>query len=138
LRHSGAGNSRGGGPAYNHNGVLSVWDEHHLDQQHLFEHLWDPSVNHTQEHQTHSYQYNQNGQLQQVDLGKGDSEHYTHDALGRMTQKITEHDARYDYAWDARDRRAHTQLSDWERSYHYSSLYDGRQDKFVGNEFARA
>ncbi|TGG89365.1 hypothetical protein E4656_20125 [Natronospirillum operosum] len=45
-----------------------------------------------------------------------------------MTQKITEHDARYDYAWDARDRRVSTQLSDWERSYQYGSLYDGRQE----------
>ncbi|MFC3851678.1 polymorphic toxin type 10 domain-containing protein [Salinispirillum marinum] len=128
LRHSGAGNSRGNGPAYNHNGILSNWDIHHLDQQHLFEFMWDPSVNHNQERLTQSYQYNANGQLTHVNLGNGESEQYQHDALGRMTQQTTEYGAQYQFAYDAQDRRVSTQLSDWERSYDYQSLYDGRQE----------
>ncbi|MFC3854220.1 RHS repeat domain-containing protein [Salinispirillum marinum] len=145
LRHSGAGNSRGNGPAYdvhgctnvagagcagatNSNGILSNWDIHHLDQQHLFEFMWDPSVNHNQDKLTQTYAYNQNGQLTQKNLGNGASETYQHDALGRMTAQTTEYGAQYQFAYDAQDRRVHTQLSDWERSYQYGSLYDGRQE----------
>ncbi|MFC3851680.1 RHS repeat-associated core domain-containing protein [Salinispirillum marinum] len=129
LRHSGGGNSRGNdNNAYNSNGILSNWDIHHLDQQHLFEFMWDPSVNHNQDKLTQTYAYNQNGQLTQKNLGNGASETYQHDALGRMTAQTTEYGAQYQFAYDAQDRRVHTQLSDWERSYQYGSLYDGRQE----------
>lgn len=127
-RHSGAGNSRGKGPAYNHNGILSNWDIHQLDQQHLFEYRWDTSVNHTQERLTQHYQYDANGYPTGVDLGNGATESYQHDALGRMTQQVTEYGAQYDFAYDARDRRVHTELSNWERPYAFHSLYDQRQE----------
>lgn len=144
LEHTGNGNSKGNannGP-HKANGTQEDWDQHHHDQFHYFEYLWDTKVNFNREAMVTTYTYDRNGEraskTTQAYAGS-EIETYTHDVYGRLTGIGTHQGAEVSFKYDTRDRRIASAQRGWttqinkadnktSADYRYTSLYDGRQE----------
>jgi RHS repeat-associated protein len=144
LEHTGNGNSKGnsGNGAHKNNGTQEDWDQHHEDQSHYFEYLWDTKVNLSQLQLVTQHQYDGNGNLIEETTTSADgieTQAYHHDVYNRLTGIDTKYGAQVRFDYDSRDRRIKSAQIGWtdivnadshqtSADYVYTSLYDGRQE----------